>query len=338
MTQFTPSIKQVDAGSRAKGDLKRAQSLAKEGRLEEALAEFEAVLKTDPSSYQAHLGAGNIKVRQRLGDEAIAHYQAACRIDPLKTQPYLRLGRIYVTLRQLDKALEQYNTVIKLDPKAPAGYVGAGQIYVLQEKYDQAIEQFKIALNYNPRLLPARRRLALAYAQKKDFAEAVNQLNAALRIDPQNSGTYVGIGRIHLMQKDHKSARLAFQEAIKVNPESPVSARLGLAECFLEEAKPADAAEVLSEMDLPKRELMKGRFHQLWGNVYYLQGLHREAIEEYRAAILNSGDDHLIQELGNVDPTQYGQDSEQAKAMAGKLKSIVAKEVNKLRDQDIDDD
>ncbi len=343
MTQFTPSIKQVDSGSvSSKGDLKRAQALAKEGRFEEASKEYEAVLKADPSSFPAQMGAGNTKLRLRQPDESIVHYQAACRIDPLKAQPYMRLGRIYATQKQYDQAVAQYQNVIKLDSKSPAGYVGLGGVLLLKGNYPEATENLLQALRLNPRLLSARRRLAQAYAQQKNFPEAVAQLNAALRIEPENSGTYVGLGRIYLTQKDYKSARRSFQEAVNVNPDAPTPARLGLAECLLAENKPSEASEVLSQVEIPQRDSVRSRYHQLWGDTYFQQGLYKESVEEYQAAVLITSkekSDGVPTELPKVDMT-ISSDSEQWKTLANQLQGRIASAVDERRtdfDTDFDD-
>ena len=334
MTQFTPSIKQVDTGTvNSRGDLKRAQALAKEGRLEEALKEYEAVLKVDPSSYPAHMGAGNIKLRLRQPDEAVVHYQAACRIDPLKAQPYMRLGRIYATQNQYDQAIVQYQNVIKLDGKSPAGFVGLGGVLLLKGNYAEATENLLQALRLNPRLITARRRLAQAYAQQKNFPEAIAQLNAALRIEPESAGTYVGLGRIYLTQKDYKSARRSFQEAISVNPDAPTPARLGLAECLLAEGKPSDAAEVLSQADLPQRDSVRGRYHKLWGDTYFQQGLFMESSEEYQAAVLiasKESSNQLPPDLPKVAPGMSA-NNDQWEAIASQFQRILASAVDERR-------
>lgn len=307
-TTFDSSIKRVNSDSTGpKGDLRRAKSLFKEKRFNEALAEVEAVLKKDASSLQSHLAAGNLKARLGRNDEALMHFQTIIRLAPSKTRAYLKAGRIYMDQKKYDQALALFEDAIRVEPKSAVLYVAAGQALLDKQAHGAAVEKLAQALRLNPRLLAARQRLALAYSKLHKYPEAIAQLKAALRISPDNAGAYAGLGRIYLLQKEFAAAREAYQQALTIKPNGRVSVRLGLAEALIEEDRLADASQLLT--DLPQKDQSGARLHTLWGELYKRQGLFKESAEEYQAAArLVSEQTGLEEELGDIDFMQEQDD------------------------------
>ena len=67
--------------------IKQARKLNNEGQQEQALAIFNQVLKADPNSYPAHLGAGIVLDLQGKYDEARRHLAKAIEVAPPESKP-----------------------------------------------------------------------------------------------------------------------------------------------------------------------------------------------------------------------------------------------------------
>lgn len=291
MNQFIPNVKRVSSTKSPAGDLKRAKALFQEKRFDEALVEFERVLKKDLGSFQARLGAGNIELRQKNYDKALSHFQTAIQIEPLKPKAYLKAGIVYSRKGDLAKALENFENAIKISPKLAIAYALAGQILLRQKKYDRAINQFSKCLRFNPRLIKVRQLLAFAYMRLEKLSEAISQLKSVLRIEPKSYLAYAGLGRIYLIQKEYTEARKACQEAINLNPDISSSVRLILAESLIEEKQLNEAIKVLNTV--PKKDEFSAKLHKLWGDIYQSQGLYKEALEEYQAVTLTASEEKV---------------------------------------------
>lgn len=307
-TKFESSVKRVNSGLVAvKGDLRRAKSLIKEKRFEEALTEVEAAIKADSASLQAHFVAGNLKARLGRKEEALVHFQSAIRINPSKTKPYLRAGKICLEQKKYDDALSLFEAAIKVNPKLAVAYVAAGQALLEQQKYDRAVERFTQSLRLNPRMIAARQRLAVAYSKLHKYSEAAGQLQAALRVAPDNTSAYAALGRVHLLQKNFAAAQEAYRKAIALKPEGRASVHLGLAEALLEENRLAEANQVLTE--IPQKGQLGARLHTLWGDLYKRQGLFKQSAEEYQAAAMLAAESDELSELTGIDFMQEKDDS-----------------------------
>ncbi len=317
MTNFTPRIKRLNTGGQ--DQLKLGIALAKEGRLDEALSQFKAILKDDPTSMRANIGAGNIEFKHKRYDEALTYYQTAIRIDPLRPQPLLKAGKAYLRQGNLDKALEQFQSVITLDPKAIQAYAGSGQVLARQGKYEDAVQAFRKALRLDPRMVMIRLRLAQTYVSQEKFPDAISELKTAINIEPNKSITQAELGLIYLRHKEYGAAREALQRAIDLNPQVSAGIKLSLAEALIQENELEQAATILKDLSESKQKAP--RLHKLWGDLYHRQGLHKEATEEYRAATLLASKGDTESEMSDSLDALEEQDDENWQELAESYRS-----------------
>ena len=116
-----------------KTDLKRAEELASKA------------LTLDPNYAQAHFFMGDIRSSQGRLDEAIAEYERALALDPAMVSAFGELGWDYLYLGEFEKSLEYFDKAIRLSPHDPllgggGWYDGEAAGYFALKQYDQAIE------------------------------------------------------------------------------------------------------------------------------------------------------------------------------------------------------
>jgi len=281
-SNFTPQVKRVSKGSQE--HLKLASGLMKEKRYDEALVEFEAIIKADPQSLPARFGVGNLYLRQKRFDEALTQFKAAIRIDPVKPQPYLLAGMACLRKESVDEALQFFESAINLDPKSYMAYTGFGQALLNQKKYDEAVTQFRRALRLNPRLLRARQGVAQAMVQQEKFPEALEELKSCLNIDTNDSSVYILLGRVYKAMEDYNAAVDALEKAINLSTGQKPAAQMELVSALIEDNQLDRAGDLLK--DIPQAPQLAPRQHKLWGDLYHKQGQFKAAAEEYQAATL----------------------------------------------------
>ena len=283
--------------------LKLGLSLAKEKRLDEALDEFKAVLQNNSSSIPAHMGAGTVYLRQKRYDEAMTHFQSAVKLDPLMSKAALKVGRIYFIKGELDKAAEEFQNALNLDPKSTQAYVAMGQVFMKQKNYEAAIKQISKALRLNPQLAKARLLVAQIYKAQGKIPEAIAILKSVIAIDPKLFLPYLLIGRLHLIQKEYSAAKEAFQEIITKElptPAANLAKLLGFTEALIGVNELEEATQILR--NLPEVDATAAKKHQLFGDIFYNQGLFRQATEEYQAAkLLASKQENALNEIDEFD-------------------------------------
>ena len=85
------------------------------GDLPAALEKLDRAIGIAPHSYEARYYRGNVLARMGRLDNAVAEYQEAIAIRPT-AEAFNNLGSTYFQMKQLDIAIEAYRTAINLDP------------------------------------------------------------------------------------------------------------------------------------------------------------------------------------------------------------------------------
>ena len=292
MATFEPKITRIESPTSVQSKIKSGRELAKQGRLEEALAEFEMALKLDPNSAAVRLGLGALKARLERWDDALKEFKEVLRLDPMNVQGHLRAARVLLSKKEVDKAHEYAESALRIEPEAPLVHFLLGHIDIARGNWTKAKEHFSKALAINPRLVRARIQMALVLRKEGKLPEALNQLNAAVRIEPDNDKVHDFLGKLHLARKDFTGAREAFDRAIALRPESEknnAETLFGLAEALIANGELNRAEETLRK--LPSRIEARSGLHKLWADLYQQRGLYPEAVEEYRAAQLIASQD-----------------------------------------------
>jgi tetratricopeptide (TPR) repeat protein len=92
--------------------------LNREGRLEEALADFDTALEKDGEVAEAFLNRGNTYFLMRRYDEAIADYEASLRYDLGKAHvAWYNIGLAQEAKRDDVKAKDAYRAALEINPE-----------------------------------------------------------------------------------------------------------------------------------------------------------------------------------------------------------------------------
>lgn len=327
---FTPNIKRVATPERSsEAAVRRGKRLLKEKQFDEALEVFEELVRNEQADNFVHTAIGRIKTKRKDLDGALAHFQTAIKLDPSKPQGYIRSARILFSQGQLDQAREALNNAIRVQPKASAAYVGLGIICQREKKPELAISHYEKALSFNPRMVAARKRLAQVLSKVGRMPDAMAQANAALRIQPEDAEGYALKGRLHLVDKEYEEAQRAYERAVELEDDGgDTRNRLGLAEAYIHGGKLVQGEQTLRSLSAREQSPL---LHKLWGDIYNARGMHREALEEYRAASLAIDDDFGIEGLQDMDLMLDDGEDEQWEAIAGKARAGAQSVIDKRR-------
>ena len=92
--------------------------LNREGKLDEALADFDRAIEKNGELAEAYLNRGNTYYLMRRYDEAIEDYQASLRHDLRKSQvAWYNIGLAQEAKKDNVKAKEAYRTALEIDPE-----------------------------------------------------------------------------------------------------------------------------------------------------------------------------------------------------------------------------
>lgn len=303
-----------------KSQIEAARIQFKAGRLDEALALFEQVLKENPEATAAYIGIGTIHMKQKDYGEAENYFNGALHVtkkpgpalawlaaavekqgdderaiklnldalqcDPSSLRARMSISRIYVRRQQFEEAREHLCEALRYNPQASAAGVMLAKIAQRQGNSEEAIEkveQVLVAQQPGPRnafLLKAK--LLLRTGQASAAAET---FAACLEKDAKDARIHMLYGQALRQCGDERAAQRALKQAIAIEPHLP-HAQLELARSLFYTRDFNEARVILSQMSFAGRELAS--VHFLLGEIYRAQGYYRQAIDEYEAGLLHT--------------------------------------------------
>ena len=90
--------------------------LAREKKYDQAAAEYQTVLKTNPRSATAHNDLARLLQTEGRLDESVRHYLAAVHFDSSPAQAHNNLGVLYLQKGQLADGITQLREALRLNP------------------------------------------------------------------------------------------------------------------------------------------------------------------------------------------------------------------------------
>lgn len=115
------------------------------GRLDEALAAFEAAIALEPDNAQAHNKRGVVLAEKGMLDEAKLEFERALALDPKYASAMSNLGNTFREKNMLDEAAELYKMALTIDPDHATAHHNLGVVYKQMGMIDRAIVHFKQA-------------------------------------------------------------------------------------------------------------------------------------------------------------------------------------------------
>ena len=229
------------------GHLELGLLLVQSGHAEEALGQFEEVLREQPDS----IGALNAKALalSQLGrhNEELQTLTGALKMKPHAADTRMNLASALESAGRRDEAREQFRLAVQDKLKTPDLLVRAGKICMLQGWVDQGITNFSRALMLNPTDANVHWYLGGALDTKGATAEAEHQFSEAVRLDPGFANGHVGLGiELSRQGRDHE-AEQEFTRALQIDPKL-TDARLRLGVSLLRQRQIHEAREQFEQV------------------------------------------------------------------------------------------
>jgi len=135
------------------------------GKTDQAVAEYHKALSIDPQHGPTNNNLGLILLDQGKYEEARAHFLVAAQASPQDPGPPLNLGLVYFGTGRLEEARRQFSEALRLEPGLVKAHANLGSVLGKLGRYREAIEQFREVLKASPGNEEALRNLA--YAESK---------------------------------------------------------------------------------------------------------------------------------------------------------------------------
>jgi len=284
-----------------------AALLSKRGDHQAAAEQWRTVLERFPQKADWRIALGATLEKLGKPDEAVAEFERVVRLDSHKAaDAYCRMGLIRFEQRRLTEAAESLTRALEIDPELAEAHNSLGGVLFRQGKNPLAIERFRKALECDPTLIVAYDNLAVVYKKQGDPAAAAECYRRAIEADPQALESYRRLASILDKQGKPAEALEQYRRMVAADPGS-AEARSRLGSELASRKRWAEAAEQFRHVVRIDPDDVSAR-HNL-GSFLLLLGKTDEAIGQYRQVLARKPDFELtVMALGRILATHHDPD------------------------------
>lgn len=156
-----------------------AHELAKQGKTDEAIAQYREALKIDPKTSGLHFELAemlNSSSTPGGREEAEREYQAALAVNPSDSKAECKLGDLAALRGDRTAAAGHYERALQIQPNDPDANIGLAKMLMSMNQTAKAVPLLELAVKLDPTNAVAHFRLSTAYRQLSRPADAAREL------------------------------------------------------------------------------------------------------------------------------------------------------------------
>ena len=196
----------------------RGEVYLREGKVDEAIDDFNTVIKLHPKLAAAYNKRGiAYKEKGELG-RAIKDFDKAIELKPDYVIAYSNRGAVHCSKGEHNQAIADCSKAIELKPDYANAYNNRGEAYLFKGQVDEAIDDYNKAIEAKSDFAEAYNGRGVAYGKKGEIDKAINDYNMAIRFNPEFVEAYNNRGNVFLLKGEFDKAIENYSKSIKNSP------------------------------------------------------------------------------------------------------------------------
>jgi len=238
-------------------------ALREEGKLGDALREFQVATRLDPNDADAHAALG--MVAWTLSTQATSHaagpglpsaeyrdlagieFSKALALRPQDVSVRLSLAAFYLDTGRAGEALAQAQEAIRLAPRNPSAHLALGHAYFAGGEEDKAASEFESAAQLQPGDGSAYLALGQLWFFQRKYPKAEQMFRRAIQTSPDLAPAYTALAEISLHDGRAAEARSFLEKAVALDPQDADS-QVQLARMLMEAGEVSRATDLLEKV------------------------------------------------------------------------------------------
>ena len=263
--------------------LMNAIMLHQQGRLLEARAAYEAILKLYPQNSDTLHLLGVIAAQTGNTQRSIELISMAIGINPENAMYHNNLGNTFASLNRLEEAIASYERAISLQADYVEAHTNRGNALQALRRFDEAMTSYAHASRANPQYIEPQYNRGNVLMELNRPQDAIPCYKNVISIDPDYAPAHFNLGNALLKLKNHEEALDSYNNTIRLIPTSAEAhCNRGIA---LQSLKRLDAA-IASYNQAININPLYAEAHYNLGNALQASRLLDKAIASYDQAII----------------------------------------------------
>lgn len=187
--EYEAKISDLVVAQKAYEHYDKAEVHRKEGRYQEALAEYNNALEIKKNMAPPHHGIGLVYQAQGNNAAAIDEYKTAVTIDPDYIFANNDMGMTYISMGQYNDAVSALEKAIQVYENFDDAHANLGEAYYKLKQYPEATKSLEMAVALNENHPRAHTTLGLTYEAVGNTEKAIEEYEKAVKVAPDDSYT-----------------------------------------------------------------------------------------------------------------------------------------------------
>lgn len=188
--------------------LQKAIADHQQGRLNEALTQYEDLVRLVPQSADLYYLMGAIKFQLADRPRAKALLQQAVTFQPSHADSFNILGQISQDEGRTNEALDFFKRALEFSPQNSTAYNNLGMTYRLLGNAEMALDSYNKALQINPQYIEALNNRGNILMEAGDFRGAYADFENCIKLAPQYDKAKINLAMLCVLQGDLVNAKI----------------------------------------------------------------------------------------------------------------------------------
>ncbi|MBX3077319.1 tetratricopeptide repeat protein [Candidatus Obscuribacterales bacterium] len=197
----------------------RANDLVTQGKVDEAIAQYQKAIETDPAYADALADLGAIYSLQKQPDKAAELYQRAIKEKPNDALFRTNYARVLAQLGRIAESKTELERAYQLNPKDKVVLTALATYHLRDKDTAGAVKVINEAIALYPNSADLFDKLSFAQVQSGNIADAVQSAQKAVSLDPKSLSAKLNLGSTLMLSGDLNQATKAYLEATKLAPQ-----------------------------------------------------------------------------------------------------------------------
>ncbi len=197
----------------------RANDLVTQGKVDEAIAQYQKAIETDPAYADALADLGAIYSLQKQPDKAAELYQRAIKEKPNDALFRTNYARVLAQLGRITESKTELERAYQLNPKDKVVLTALATYHLKDKDTAGAVKVINEAIALYPNSADLFDKLSFAQVQSGNIADAVQSAQKAVSLDPKSLSAKLNLGSTLMLSGDLNQATKAYLEATKLAPQ-----------------------------------------------------------------------------------------------------------------------
>ncbi len=196
------------------------------GRVQDALKEYDEALKLDERFADAHLGRGLVlELAFDRPADAEREYRRALELRPGYSEAHNDLGQLLAKTGRLEEAVSQFDAALRnmLYKEPWVARCNKGQALWRMGHRDDGLAEFRACLTLAPRFCQGQRELGRLWLADGKAREAIEAFSQYARVCDRTADAWFQLGLGYLRAGDADKAREALEKCLSLGAEGSVA-------------------------------------------------------------------------------------------------------------------